>query len=61
MRRSLEKVMLCAYGVVSPILANIYLHTVLDVWFEEIVKAHYNRRAYLCRFADDFVCAFQYD
>lgn len=47
-------------GSVSPILANIYLHYVLDVWFEEIVRAHCTGHIYLCRYADDFVCAFQY-
>jgi len=48
-------------GSVSPILANIYLHNVLDVWFDEIVRTHCVGRIYLCRFADDFVCAFQYE
>ena len=46
-------------GIVSPILANIYLHYALDVWFEESVKAHCRGAAYLCRYADDFVCAFE--
>jgi len=46
-------------GIVSPMLANIYLHYVLDVWFEETVKAHCKGKAYLCRYADDFVCAFE--
>ena len=46
-------------GIVSPILANVYLHYVLDVWFDEIVKAHCKGRVYLCRYADDFVCAFE--
>ena len=46
-------------GIVSPILANIYLHYALDVWFEETVKAHCQGAAYLCRYADDFVCAFE--
>jgi RNA-directed DNA polymerase len=46
-------------GIVSPILANIYLHYALDVWFEETVKAHCRGAAYLCRYADDFVCAFE--
>ena len=46
-------------GIVSPILANIYLHYVLDMWFEESVKAHCKGQAYLCRYADDFVCAFE--
>jgi RNA-directed DNA polymerase len=46
-------------GSVSPVLANIYLHYALDVWFEETVKAHSRGTAYLCRYADDFVCAFE--
>ncbi len=46
-------------GIVSPILANIYLHYVLDVWFEVSVRAHCRGQAYLCRYADDFVCAFE--
>ncbi|MCP3677999.1 MAG: group II intron reverse transcriptase/maturase, partial [Deltaproteobacteria bacterium] len=46
-------------GIVSPILANIYLHYALDVWFEETVKVHCRGAAYLCRYADDFVCAFE--
>ena len=46
-------------GIVSPILANIYLHYALDVWFEETVKAHCRGAAFLCRYADDFVCAFE--
>jgi group II intron reverse transcriptase/maturase len=48
-------------GVISPILANIYLHYVLDEWFEEVVKAHCRGKVYLCRYADDFVCLFQYE
>ena len=46
-------------GIVSPVLANIYLHYALDVWFEETVKAHCRGAAFLCRYADDFVCAFE--
>ena len=45
-------------GIISPILANIYLHYALDTWFEQVVKPHSVGRAYLCRYADDFVCAF---
>jgi len=48
-------------GIVSPILANVYLHYVLDVWFEEVVKTHCKGQVYLCRYADDFVCAFEYE
>jgi RNA-directed DNA polymerase len=46
-------------GIVSPILANVYLHHALDMWFEESVKTHCRGAAYLCRYADDFVCAFE--
>jgi group II intron reverse transcriptase/maturase len=46
-------------GIVSPILANVYLHYALDVWFDEVVKAHCKGSAYLCRYADDFVCVFE--
>ena len=44
----------------SPILANIYLHYVLDLWFEKVVKRGCKGQAYLIRYADDFVCCFQY-
>ena len=46
-------------GVVSPILANIYLHHVIDEWFEETERKHCRGQIYLCRYADDFVCAFE--
>jgi RNA-directed DNA polymerase len=46
-------------GIVSPILANIYLHYVLDLWFEKVVKKRCQGEAYLVRYADDFVCCFQ--
>ncbi len=46
-------------GSVSPILANIYLHYALDVWFEETVRSRCRGAVYLCRYADDFVCAFE--
>src|SRR5439155_25866219 len=42
-------------GVVSPILANVYLHYVLDQWFEQEVKPRLRGRAFLVRFADDAV------
>lgn len=47
-------------GVISPILANIYLHYALDIWFERRVKPACHGRAMLIRYADDFVVAFQY-
>jgi RNA-directed DNA polymerase len=46
-------------GVVSPILSNIYLHKVLDEWFEAEVKPRLHGSAHLIRFADDFVVVFQ--
>lgn len=46
-------------GVVSPVLANIYLHYVLDIWFEKVVKPKLKGKAMLIRYADDFVLAFQ--
>jgi len=47
-------------GVISPVLANIYLHYALDIWFEHRVKPTLQGRAMLIRYADDFVVAFQY-
>jgi RNA-directed DNA polymerase len=46
-------------GVISPLLANIYLHEVLDVWFEQEVKPRLRGRARLIRYADDFVICFE--
>ncbi len=46
-------------GLISPILANVYLHYVLDIWFEKAVKKHCNGKANMIRYADDFVCCFQ--
>jgi len=46
-------------GVISPVLANIYLHSVLDVWFENDVKPRLRGRVFLVRFADDFVIGFE--
>lgn len=45
-------------GIVSPVLANVYLHYVLDLWFERRVKKHYRGGCELYRYADDFVVAF---
>ncbi|MGE5529907.1 MAG: group II intron reverse transcriptase/maturase [Patescibacteria group bacterium] len=48
-------------GVVSPILANVYLHYVLDLWFERRIRRQSKGEAYLIRYADDFVCCFEYE
>jgi hypothetical protein len=45
-------------GVVSPILANVFLHEVLDVWFEQEVKPRLMGKAFLVRYADDAVAVF---
>jgi RNA-directed DNA polymerase len=45
-------------GVISPLLANVYLHYVLDDWFEREVKPRLKGRAFLIRYADDFVIGF---
>ncbi len=45
-------------GVVSPLLSNVYLHEVLDVWFEQQVKPRLDGKAELIRFADDYVILF---
>lgn len=47
-------------AVVSPLLANIYLHYVLDEWFVKEIQPRLRGKAYLTRFADDFVMAFEY-
>lgn len=47
-------------GIVSPVLANVYLHYALDLWFEKVVKPHCDGDAMICRYADDWVCAFRY-
>jgi group II intron reverse transcriptase/maturase len=46
-------------GVISPLLANIYLHYVLDEWYEKQVKPVMRGKCRLIRFADDFVIVFQ--
>jgi len=47
-------------GVISPLLANIYLHYALDLWFERIYRKSCPGYARLIRYADDFVVCFQY-
>ncbi len=47
-------------SVISPLLANIYLHEVLDYWFEHKIKPNMRGEVKLIRYADDFVICFQY-
>ena len=46
-------------GVVSPVIANVYLHTVLDEWFEKEMVPRLSAEAHLIRYADDFVMVFR--
>jgi group II intron reverse transcriptase/maturase len=46
-------------GVISPLLANVFLHEVLDVWFEQEVKPRLKGQAFLVRYADDAVAVFE--
>jgi RNA-directed DNA polymerase len=47
-------------GIVSPVLANVYLHYALNLWFERVVKSHCRGDALIGLYADDFVCAFRH-
>ena len=47
-------------GSISVLLSNVYLHYVLDLWFERAVKPRLRGEAYLVRYIDDFVMCFQY-
>jgi group II intron reverse transcriptase/maturase len=46
-------------GNLSPILSNVFLHYVLDLWFEETLKPRMKGQCYLVRYADDFLCMVQ--
>jgi group II intron reverse transcriptase/maturase len=47
-------------GSVSVVLSNLYLHYVLDLWFERVVRPRLQGEAYLVRYVDDFVVCFEY-
>jgi hypothetical protein len=47
-------------SIISPVLANIYLHEVLDLWFEKEVKPRLRGEAKLYRYADDLIATFQF-
>ena len=48
-------------GLISPVLANVYMHYVLDIWFQNGVVPKLKGEAYLVRYADDFVILCQYE
>lgn len=56
-----SNVAFCVRGVLSALLSNIYLHYVLDLWFERRFKKSCRGEVYLYRFADDFLVCFQYE
>ncbi len=45
-------------GVISPLISNVFLHYVLDQWFEQVARPRLKGRAHLVRFADDFAMVF---
>ena len=47
-------------SILSPLLSNIYLHYVLDLWFSRRVSRQSRGEAHYFRFADDFLACFQY-
>jgi len=48
-------------GLISPVLANVYLHYVLDLWYEKVLKKELKGEVYYVRYADDFLLMFQYE
>ena len=48
-------------GQISPVLANVYLHYVLDQWYEIVLKKYAKGEIYYVRYADDFLMMFQYE
>lgn len=48
-------------GLISPVMANVYLHYVLDIWFASVKIREFKGEMYMVRYADDFVCMFQFE
>ena len=48
-------------GLISPVLANVYLHYTLGTWFDYVKKYEFKGEMYMVRYADDFVFLFQYE
>ena len=48
-------------GQISPVLANVYLHYVLDIWYEKVLRKQCKGEVYYMRYADDFLLMFQYE
>jgi group II intron reverse transcriptase/maturase len=48
-------------GQISPVLANVYMHYVLDLWYEKVLRKKCKGEVYYVRYADDFLLMFQYE
>jgi len=48
-------------GQISPVLANVYLHYILDLWYEKVLRKQCKGEVYYVRYADDFLLMFQYE
>ena len=48
-------------GQISPVLANVYLHYALDLWYEKVLRKRCKGEVYYVRYADDFLLMFQYE
>jgi group II intron reverse transcriptase/maturase len=48
-------------GQISPVLANVYLHYALDLWYEKVLRKQCKGEVYYVRYADDFILMFQYE
>ena len=48
-------------GQISPVLANVYLHYALDLWYDKIIRTRCKGEVYYVRYADDFLMLFQYE
>lgn len=46
---------------ISPVLANVYLHYVLDLWYEKVIRKQCRGEVYYVRYADDFLMLFRYE
>jgi len=47
-------------SILSPVLANIYMHYVLALWFEKVIKKDFKGECYITIYADDYICCFQH-
>ena len=47
-------------SILSPVLANIYMHYVLALWFKKEIKEKARGECYIVIYADDYICCFQY-